>query len=174
MSFGILTLNLWNINEPLAERYRALEVGLKSLQPDIICLQEVSADPQSGQSQADVIREMCSLPHCANDRGLAILCTGPVVQSNCVALPGCPEDQGRHVLLAEFAIEGRPLLVANAHLAASPKLIELRRSQAKAIMAAIKEHRSSAGIAKILCGDLNDVPEFACGTCSLGERSRIS
>jgi len=28
MSFGVLTLNLWNINEPLDARYVALEVGL--------------------------------------------------------------------------------------------------------------------------------------------------
>jgi endonuclease/exonuclease/phosphatase family metal-dependent hydrolase len=52
MAFRVLTLNLWNISEPLAARYRALEAGLKQLRPDIVCLQEVYRDPASGRSQA--------------------------------------------------------------------------------------------------------------------------
>jgi endonuclease/exonuclease/phosphatase family metal-dependent hydrolase len=49
MSFSVLTLNLWNINEPLEVRHRALESGLKQIRPDIVCLQEADRDPKSGQ-----------------------------------------------------------------------------------------------------------------------------
>ena len=62
MTFGVLTLNLWNINEPLEPRYRALAAGLKLLRPDIICLQEVARDPKSGRSQAELS------PKCAGSR----------------------------------------------------------------------------------------------------------
>lgn len=45
MTFSVLTLNLWNTNEPLAARYAALESGLTRLRPDIVCLQEVESRP---------------------------------------------------------------------------------------------------------------------------------
>lgn len=158
MDFRVLTLNLWNISEPLAPRYRALEAGLKRLRPDIVCLQEVYRDPQSGRSQAALIADMCSLALCVEHNGLAILSANPAVRSNSIALPEFPRDFPREVLLAEFSIEGRPLLVANTHLAYSPELVQERRQQAQALLAAI-ERLSPGTQAKILCGDFNDVPD---------------
>jgi len=49
-------------------------------------------------------------------------------------------------------------LVANTHLAYPPELVQERREQAEALLAAI-ERLSSETAAKILCGDFNDVPE---------------
>jgi len=160
MTFGVLTLNLWNINEPLELRYRALAVGLKRLSPNIICLQEVSRDPKSGHSQAELVAEMCGLAHHVEEGGLAILCSQPVVRFHSAPLPRFPEAASRHVILAEFQIEGRQLLVINTHLAYPPEMIEGRRKQAKALLATIKRcYPTSRGLVKILCGDFNDVAD---------------
>lgn len=158
MSLSVLTLNLWNINEPLEPRYRALAAGLKRLRPDIVCLQEVYRDPGSRRSQARLVAEMCGHANCVEENGLAILCAQPAVRSHSVALPQFPGDPSRHVVMAEFLFEGRPLLVVNTHLAYQPEMTEERRQQARALMAAVKRrYPRRDGIAKIICGDFNDV-----------------
>ncbi len=158
MSFDVLTLNLWNINEPLEPRYRALATGLKKLRPDIVCLQEIYRDPKSGRSQIELIAEMCGLEHHVEEHGLAILCAQPVGRLSSAPLPQFPGDPPRHVILAECRIEDRPVLVINTHLAYPPEMIEERRKQAETLLAAIKHrHPRNGGIAKILCGDFNDV-----------------
>src|SRR5512141_2002358 len=158
MGFSVLTLNLWNVSEPLAVRFGALEAGLKQLRPDIVCLQEVYRDPKSGRSQAELVAGVGNLAHTVEQNGLAILCANPAVRSDSVVLPEFPGDFPRDVLLAEFLIEGRPLLVANTHLAYPPEMVQERRQQAAALLAAI-ERLSSGAAAKILCGDFNDVPD---------------
>jgi endonuclease/exonuclease/phosphatase family metal-dependent hydrolase len=158
MVFRVLTLNVWNVNEPLAARYRALDAGLKRLRPDIVCLQEVYRDPKSGRSQAELIANMCNLAHWIEHNGLAILSAHPAVRSNSAALPEFPGDFPRDVLLAEFLIESRPLLVANTHLAYPPELVQERRQQAETLLSAIGRLYPGT-LAKILCGDFNDVPD---------------
>ena len=157
MSFSVLTLNLWNINEPLEPRYRALEAGLNVLRPDIICLQEVGRDPKSARRQSELIAEMCNLAHVVEKNGLATACRYPIVRSHSVALPEFPGDAPRLVLLAECRIDERKLLVANTHLAYPPDMISERKKQAQAVLTAIERFPSK--IAKILCGDFNDVAE---------------
>lgn len=160
MSFGVLTLNFWNINGPLDTRYGALERGLKRLRPDIVCLQEVDRDPKSGRGQSEIIAKMCGHAHVVEDDGLAIVCSIPVVRSARVSLPEFPEDLPRGILSAELLIENRSLLVTNTHLAYPPKMIQERNKQAEMLLASIKQHRSAGRrIAKILCGDFNDVAD---------------
>ncbi|HEY6025253.1 MAG TPA: endonuclease/exonuclease/phosphatase family protein, partial [Pseudolabrys sp.] len=137
-----MTLNLWNINEPLEPRYRALAAGLRKLRPDIVCLQEIYRDPGSGRSQADLVAEMCGLAHHTEESGLSILSSQPVLRLSSTALPHFPGDPLRHVMLAEYLFEGRPLLVINTHLAYAPEMIEGRRRQAQAVLAAIKRQYS--------------------------------
>jgi endonuclease/exonuclease/phosphatase family metal-dependent hydrolase len=169
MSFGLLTLNLWNINEPLDTRYGALELGLKRLRPDIVCLQEVDRDPKSGRSQSELIAKMCSHAHVMEDNGLAIVCSIPVVRSAHVSLPEFPRDFPRQILSAELLIDNRPLLVTNTHLAYSPKMIQERKKQAEMLLTSIKHYRSTGrGIAKILCGDFNDVVDSPAVKAVLG------
>lgn len=159
MSFRILTLNVWNINEPLEPRYRSMAAGLKKLRPDIVCLQEVDRDPKSGRSQSELIAEMCGLAHHVEKNGLAILCSQRVARSSTAALPQFPGDPPRHVIMTEISIEGRPVLVINTHLAYRPEMIEERRKQATAVIAMLKRQLGNGGnVTKILCGDFNDVP----------------
>jgi endonuclease/exonuclease/phosphatase family metal-dependent hydrolase len=158
MSFGILTLNLWSINEPLEARYCALETGLKRLRPDIICLQEVLRDPRWGRSQCELVARMCNTARSVEENGLAVICSSAVVRSTSVALPEFTGDGPRHVLLVQFEIEKRPVMVANTHLAYPSEMSWERRKQAEVLLTAIKQNRSK-GMAAILCGDLNDIPD---------------
>lgn len=157
MSFGVLTLNFWNVNEPLEARYRALSTGLKRLRPDFICLQEVDRDPKSGRSQSELIAEMCEFKHRVDERGLAIISSNPLIRSHVVALPEFEGDFPRRVLLAECLIEQRPVFIITTHLAYPPKMVQERREQVEALLSIIK-HRTSGHVPKILCGDFNDSP----------------
>lgn len=160
MTFRLLTLNLWNISEPLEPRYRALAAGLEKLRPEIVCLQEVYRDPKSGRSQAELVAEMCRLNHHVGENGLSILSSQPVVRFAIEPLPPMPDDPPREVLLAEFMMEARRLLVVNTHLAYQPKMVEGRRKQAQAVLAAIRRHDPNPGdCPKVLCGDFNDVAD---------------
>jgi endonuclease/exonuclease/phosphatase family metal-dependent hydrolase len=158
--FRVLTLNLWNISEPLEPRYRALAAGLAVLRPEIVCLQEVYRDPKSGRSQAALVAEMCRLKHYVGDIGLSIVSAQPVARSVVEDLPQIPDDPPRQVLLAETVVEGRRLLVINTHLAYEPKMSEGRRKQAEVMLAAIKRHNPGPeACPAVLCGDFNDVAE---------------
>ena len=160
MTFRLLTLNLWNISEPLEPRYRALAAGLKKLRPDIVCLQEVYRDPKSGRSQAELVAAMCGLEHHLGEDGLSIISSQPVIQSVTEPLPQMPDDPPRQVLLAEFVFGARRLQVINTHLAYQPKMVEGRRKQAEAVLEAIRRHHPKPGdCLKVLCGDFNDVAD---------------
>ena len=158
VTLRLLTLNLWNISEPLEPRYRALAAGLKKLRPEIVCLQEVYRDPKSGRSQAELVAEMCRLNHHVGESGLSIISSQPAVRSVIEPLPQMLDDPPREALLAEFVVETRRLLVINTHLAYQPKMVEGRRKQAGAMLEAIKRHAPKPGdCPKVLCGDFNDV-----------------
>ena len=161
MTLRLLTLNLWNISEPLERRYPRSQRDFKKLRPEIVCLQEVYRDPKSGRSQAELVAEMCRLNHHVGENGLSIISSQPAVRSVIEPLPQMPDDPPREVLLAEFVVETRRLLVINTHLAYQPKMVEGRRKQAGAMLEAIKRHAPKPGdCPKVLCGDFNDVADF--------------
>jgi endonuclease/exonuclease/phosphatase family metal-dependent hydrolase len=156
-SFSVLTLNLWNINAPIETRFGALERGLKRLAPDIVCLQEVAREPQSGQSQADRVAKMCKHLHVAEDNGLAITSSIGFGPSTSVSLPEFRGDFPRSGLSVEMVIDGRPLLVTNTHLAYPPEMNQERKTQVDVLLAAIAQRCSTpTELAKVLCGDFND------------------
>ena len=99
---------------------------------------------------------MCDLPHAADRDALSILSRYPIVRLRSAALPEAPRDEPRQVLLAEMLIEGRPLLVANTHLAWRPEMIAERKAQVAALLAAIAPYDTKS---KLLCGDFNDDPD---------------
>jgi len=165
----VLTLNLWNINPPLDARLSALCTGVRRLQPDVICLQEVSVHPRLGRIESEIIAEQCGFTHHAysfsghwgkREEGLAILSRYPFVGSTRVALPEFAGDMARQVLVCRLKIGSRSLLVATTHLAFPLPMTRERSSQAAVAVAAIKDWRDrSAARAVILCGDFNDAPD---------------
>lgn len=159
MRFSVLSLNLWNVNEPLANRFSALAAGLKVLRPDIVCLQEVARDPRSARRQSEFAAEAAGLSHHYDKEALSILSRYPIARSNSAVLPEAPRDEPRQVIMTEVLVEGRPLLVANTHFVWRPEMSAERKAQAEALLAAIARFASAgAAKAKILCGDFNDAP----------------
>jgi endonuclease/exonuclease/phosphatase family metal-dependent hydrolase len=157
MRFSVLTLNLWNISEPLAPRMTALAAGLKTLRPDIVCLQEIELDPRTRRRQSAFAAEACGLIHAVDNKQLSILSRFPIERSAIVALPDVPEDEPRQALLADIRIDGRPVLVANTHLSWRLEWLAERKAQADVLLPAIE--RIAAPDATILCGDFNDDPD---------------
>ncbi|HTQ84012.1 MAG TPA: endonuclease/exonuclease/phosphatase family protein [Pseudolabrys sp.] len=157
MRFSVLTLNLWNISEPLTPRMAALEAGLKALRPDIICLQEVAMHPGTSQRQSLFAARTCGLPHAVDNDQLSILSRFPIERWQSVTLPEVPDDEPRQALLADMLIDGRPLLVANTHLAWRLEWLAERKTQVDVLLAAIERHGPAE--AMILCGDFNDDPD---------------
>lgn len=157
MRLSVLTLNLWNVSEPLVPRMAALEAGLKVLRPDIVCLQEVARDPRNEQRQSALAAEACGLAHAVDNDQLSILSHFPVERSYSVALPDVPEDEPRQVLLADLRIDGRLVLVANTHLSWRLEWLAERKAQVDVLLPALERH--GARDATILCGDFNDDPD---------------
>jgi endonuclease/exonuclease/phosphatase family metal-dependent hydrolase len=155
---GVPNLNLWNVNEPLAARMSAFAAGLQTLRPDIVCLQEVAHDPHTRKRQSALAAASCGLAHAVDNDALSIVSRFPVVRSQSPPLPEAPRDEPRQVLLAEVLIEGRPLLIANTHLAWRPEMIVERKAQVQALLVAI-ERQGAAHDTKILCGNFNDDPD---------------
>ena len=169
MPVQILSLNLWNVAEPLDARLAALCSGLERMKPDIMCFQEVSAHPRLLRMQSEIIAERCHFAHHAyslsghwgsREEGLAILSRHPIVGSLRVALPEFSGDMARQVFLAELAIGSRRVLVANTHLAFPVPMTRERSSQAAVVVSAIKDYGERLRVPSVvLCGDFNDAPD---------------
>jgi endonuclease/exonuclease/phosphatase family metal-dependent hydrolase len=160
MGFSVLTLNLWNVSEPLASRMTALAAGLKMLRPDIVCLQEVADDPRTRQRLSAFAAQACGLPHAADNKQLSILSRFPIERSYSVALPDVSEDEPRQMLMADIRIDDRLVLVANTHLCWRLEWLAERKTQVDVLLPAIERYRSANNAqAKILCGDFNDDPD---------------
>lgn len=168
LAVRILSLNLWNITEPLEQRMSVLISGIKQLRPDVICFQEVSPHPQLLRVQSEIIAQQCGIAHhassssgCSGERqeGLAILSRYRIVRSMKVALPEFPGDTARQVFFSELDVESHRILVANTHLAFPLHMTYERKSHALALNSAIKEYREQFHVPSvIICGDLNDGP----------------
>jgi endonuclease/exonuclease/phosphatase family metal-dependent hydrolase len=166
---GVLTLNIWNITEPLEQRMSLLIAGLNALKPDIVCLQEVSPCPAPPRLQSEILAQHCGFAHHRfsltghwenRDEGLAVLSRYPIARTATVALPEFPGDRPRQVLFAEIEIESCRTLIANTHLAYALHMTEERKSQVLALNRAIGDYRKTVEAqAVLICGDFNDQPD---------------
>jgi endonuclease/exonuclease/phosphatase family metal-dependent hydrolase len=183
----VLTLNLWDVGESLDRRNALLASGLKRLQPDIVCLQEVSRLPPTQPIRSELFGAPCGLPHHLfsglgeskvhesnlprNIEGLSILSRFPALRQESVALPYFEGDVPRQILLAEFAIGRSRIAVATTHLAFPPAFSREREVQMRKALDAIDRFTAQADIdAIILTGDLNDEPGSPAVQAILGSR----
>lgn len=154
----LLTLNIWNVSEPLERRFSALKAGLQTLRPDIVCLQEVARDPRSLRRQSDMVGELCGLHHRCDYDELSTLSRYPITRSATVELPPAARDKGPWpALLTECDTGSGPLRVVNAHFTWRVETLQERVAQAHVLLPAIERFasgRTAAGT--ILCGDFND------------------
>lgn len=174
MSIKVLNLNLWNVGHALDRRDTLVARGLQRLQPDIVCLQEVSRNPLTQRIRSELFAAPCGLPHhlfsgfgeAASQRGeaapavmegLSILSRYPALRQKTVALSNFPGDFPRQAFLAEFAVKQRRIAVVTTHLAYPPTFSREREIQAREVLDGIDQFTSHGDVeAIILTGDFND------------------
>lgn len=183
----VLTLNIWDVGESLDRRNALLAAGLKRLQPDIVCLQEVSRLPPTEPVRSELFAAPCGFDHHLfsglgesgirdaslprNMEGLSILSRFPALRQESVALPYFAGDVPRQILLAEFAIGQSRIAVATTHLAFPPGFSSQREAQMRKALDAVDRFATQADIdAIILTGDLNDEPGSPAVQAILGSR----
>ncbi len=143
----VLTLNLWDFGASLDRRDALLVSGLKRLQPDIVCLQEVSRLRTTQRAHSELFATPCAsltiffsgvgesearaanLPR--NMEGLSILSRFPALRQASVALPYFAGDIPRKIFLAELSIGRSRIAVATTHLAFPPAFFREREMQVR-------------------------------------------
>lgn len=183
----VLTLNIWDVGESLDRRNALLASGLKRLQPDIVCLQEVSRLPPGRPIRSEQFAAPCGLTHHIfsglgevevgaaqlprNMEGLSILSRFPALRQESVALPYFAGDVPRQILLAEFDIGRSRIVVATTHLAFPPAFSREREAQMRKALDAIDRFTAQSDVdAIVLTGDLNDEPGSPAVQAILGSR----
>lgn len=165
---SILTLNLWNINEPLQIRLNELIRFLSVKRPDIVALQEVSlidGTPQSSEIASNAGYPFHEYKRCGawqgREEGLAILARIPFAGLGSVPLPEAQVDMQRHLQCVAF--EGpKPemsILFAQTHLAYPLGARDARMNQVLYASDALRRLRSQPQWPLVICGDLNDTPD---------------
>lgn len=169
----VLTLNIWDVGHALDHRDSCLASGLKRLQPDIVCLQEVSRHPATQRIRSELFAAPCGFEHHLfsglgenepqrtgfprNLEGLSILSRNSALRQATVTLPYFMGDVPRQVLMAELAIERHRIVVATTHLAFPPTFSRERVIQVRKVLDAIDQFTARGDVdAIILAGDFNE------------------
>jgi endonuclease/exonuclease/phosphatase family metal-dependent hydrolase len=163
--FSILTLNLWNINEPIDLRMRRIISHLRRTAVDVICFQEVSLLHSGWQS--DVITSACGYHVFFSPagtwqnrpEGLAILSRTPAFDTRRVLLPNAANDKERIAQFASVNLGGKAVHIVNTHLAYHLNAGADRLKQALTLVSELENRFDVDRDAIVLCGDLNDTPE---------------
>lgn len=163
---SVLTLNLWNINEPLRLRLDRLVEYLRADPPDVVALQEVSRVGERLQSEllADAadypfVHDVRATRPPLREEGLAVLTRMPSRPWPATRLPGASVGGWR--VLQRVSLRGPDspdrMLIANTHLAYRRRDRARRQAQADTIRTVL--HRTLGRAPVVLCGDLNDTPD---------------
>lgn len=189
----VLTLNFWGTEPPLDRRIAIAVRQLRTLAPDVICMQEVRPlDGASGRTTADVIAEQLGMyAHYAKavawqageagmakagQEGLAIVSRTPLVEARVLALPEARPADARILLSGRVATDGGPIWIHTTHLHYRLDDGVAREQQVLAIDAAVRAlGRDKDSPPQILCGDFNATPDsdeirFLRGLTTLGGR----
>jgi endonuclease/exonuclease/phosphatase family metal-dependent hydrolase len=176
----VFTLNAW-FRPPLEERQREIAIWIDTVQPHIVCLQEVREIP-GAPTLADTLAEECSGEwsvafggHVDGENllsGNAVMSRWPIEASETFRLE-CADSRPKTLLWATT----RGVNVFNVHLTADPEGAFVREKQAVFIDDLIRSKDAAASeFPVVLAGDFNATPgsnviRFLRGEASLGERS---
>lgn len=160
----ILTLNMWNINEPLDVRMEVLRKYLIKEKPDCICFQEISKIDNRIQVEALLNELQYEYTYCLSgiwkgrEEGLVIATSVPHKLIINEQLPVIQNDMRRIVMAVEIEHPVLGLLyIFNTHLAYHILNGDGRIRQMNKIFEYMKEY-VNRGIT-VLCGDLNEDPD---------------
>ena len=165
----VMTLNIWNYNEPWPRRRELIVDTVREVDPDVVGFQEIRHDGsrnEDGRNQAEQIAgrlpdyRFVSRPAQVDveaDRweGLAIFSRLPLLNSDHIELsrdPADPRDNHQRIVLhAEIDTAAGPLHIYDTHLSLSR---EARQRTAREITAFALRHPAPA----VLVGDFNEIP----------------
>ena len=166
----ILTLNIWNYNDPWSHRRNLIVQTVNDTNPDIIGFQEIRHDGQhdeNGNNQAQQLAEHLSdycyiyrpaqqNPERDQWEGLSIFSRLPILSSSHIQLSRNPEDDRdnhqRIVLHAELKTPSRPVHFFDTHLSLSQNA---RNRTVREITAFTNRYP----LPHILVGDFNELPD---------------
>lgn len=190
----VLTLNLWNVSEPYADRMAVVRAGIAALQPDIIAFQEVIVRRHGFDQGADALGglgyEMRFAPAWQWDAegnavsegegegafGNLIASRWPIVASERRTLPGEESGESRCALAAHIDAPFGRVPVVCTHLNWKLHHGVIRERQVVAVAALAEEWTRGTAFPPLILGDLNADPDatevrFLCGLTSLEGRS---
>ena len=164
----VLTWNLWHRFGPWEARRPAIAATLARLDADVVCLQEVWADEETGF--ADELAAGLGfhqvygarLEHDGVRFGNAVLSRWPITDSEVLALPATEGTQElRTCVRADIDGPRGALQVFSTHLNWRFDQSDVRQDQVRAICTFIDESRPEGGrpYPPILCGDFNADPD---------------
>lgn len=160
MNLDVLTLNLWNLSDPLEARMAGLESWLSRVHPDLLALQEVGTVGDRTQAHRLAaaagyanVRFLGATRRRGWEQGLAVVADLPLTSLSPVPLPDAPHDETRVLQQVEATVGTGTLRVANTHLSWEPAHTRERTRQA----AVIAETLAGCEDPVVVLGDLNDV-----------------
>ncbi len=178
----VMTLNIWNYNDPWSERLPLIIKAVREENPDIVGFQEIRSDLQfdnEGKNQAEQIAERLPGYNFVFERaqidgktrweGLATMAMHSILSFDHLKLsrnPNEPRDwrHQRIVLRAEIELPVGPLHFFNTHLSLSEKC---RDHSIVEVVDFIRRFKSN--LPKIIVGDFNAPPDQKSIRFMLGE-----
>jgi len=165
----LVTWNLWWRFGPWQARLPAIVETLRRLDADVVCLQEVWSEADTGHTSAAVIAEALDLHHVHASHldidgigmGNAVLSRWPIAGSEAHALPAPPgrdeDEEGRLVLRADVDGPRGTVQVFTTHLNWRLDHSHVRQHQVREICRFISTSPKRTFPA-VLCGDMNADP----------------
>lgn len=164
-SLTVLTLNIWHDQDDWPRRRELILDRLRTLAPDVVCLQEVLQNPEL-PNQAETLAERLGYEFAfasvdsvgaAKRYGNAILTRHSILAENAKALQ--PKDDYRVAVHVRLQFDGRPVNVYSTHLHYSGERegTEVRSTQIRDLLAFVEATRGDAPV--IVAGDFNTPPD---------------
>jgi endonuclease/exonuclease/phosphatase family metal-dependent hydrolase len=167
----VVSLNFWGIEAPLDRRLELAIRQLKTLDPDVVCLQEVQPMATGGTTADAIATGLGMQAHYARactwndgdwgpgsragEQGLAILSRAPLAEHRVLELPDARQGDVRILLSGKVG----DIWVHTTHLHYRLDDGVARENQVVAIDDAIRQFRDNTSPPQILCGDFNATPD---------------
>lgn len=157
----LLTLNLWNVNEPLQIRMDNLAAYLEDARPTFLAFQEVAKVGLAPQI-VDIVgnlgyqwnyleTESAMTP---GRDGLAVCTLGVIIDSRSLRLPISDGDDRKQIQVVTVDYAGEQLTIFNVHLTFGDRNQSVRRAQVQILLNDVL--RTSGPF--LICGDFNETP----------------
>lgn len=169
-TISVMTLNIWNDQEPWPERARIIREEVLSLEPDLIGFQEVLRgegvdlldDILAGTSyQRDFVEAMESWPRPGVVAGNAIASRWSITSRTELILPNVEGNETRAALYCTIETPIGLVCFVSTHLNWKVDQGAIRERQVVALVDHLRTVCDSVEFPPILVGDFNAVPESA-------------